>query len=50
MSGKRQKTQYTQLRLAFASERRGESLGATAKGPNHSWRSEAPKARHSKNS
>jgi RNA-directed DNA polymerase len=32
MSGKRQKTQYTQLRLAFAAERRGEALDADRKG------------------
>ncbi len=32
MSGKRQKNQYTQLRLAFASERRGESSGADREG------------------
>jgi RNA-directed DNA polymerase len=32
MSGKRQKTQYTQLRLAFAEESRGEALGAEGRG------------------
>jgi RNA-directed DNA polymerase len=32
MSGKRQKTQYTQLRLAFATESRGETLGADRQG------------------
>ncbi len=32
MSGKRQKTQYTQLRLAFAMESRGETLDAVRQG------------------
>ena len=32
MSGKRQKTQYTQLRLALAEESRGETLGANGQG------------------
>ncbi len=32
MSGKRQKTQYTQLRLAFAMENRGETLDAACQG------------------
>ena len=32
MSGKRRKTQYTQLRLAFAEESRGEALGAEGRG------------------
>ncbi len=32
MSGKRQKTQYLQLRLALASESRGETLGAARQG------------------
>ena len=32
MSGKRQKTQYTQLRLAFAEGSRGEPLGANRRG------------------
>ena len=32
MSGKRQKTQYTQLRLAFATESRGETLDADCRG------------------
>src|SRR3989304_6477420 len=32
MRAKRQKTQYTQLRLAFAAERRGEALEAVRTG------------------
>ena len=32
MRGKRQKIQYTQLRLAFVEESRGETLGADAQG------------------
>jgi len=32
MSGKRRKTQYTQLRLAFATESRGETLDADRQG------------------
>ncbi len=32
MSGKRQKTQFTQMRLAFASERQGETLDADRQG------------------
>lgn len=32
MSGKRQKIQYTQMRLAFVEESRGEALGADAQG------------------
>jgi RNA-directed DNA polymerase len=32
MSGKRQKTQYTQMRLAFAEESRSEALGADGQG------------------
>lgn len=32
MSGKRQKTQYTQLRLAFAEGSPGEPLGANRRG------------------
>ena len=32
MSGKRQKIQCTQMRLAFAEESRGETLGANGQG------------------
>ncbi len=32
MSGKRRKIQYTQLRLAFASERQGDALDADCQG------------------
>ena len=45
MNGTRQKILGKQLLQTLAAEGRGEALDAEAKGPNHSWRSQHPKAR-----
>ena len=42
MSGKRQKIQYS---LALEPRGRGEAPVSGSEGPNHSWRSQHPKAR-----
>src|SRR6478672_12395279 len=42
MRGKRQKIQYS---LALEPVGQGETRSAVTKGPNHSWRSQQPKAR-----
>jgi hypothetical protein len=47
MSGKRQETQYS---LALNRWIGVKPLSAVAKGPNHSWRNQRPKARFGQNS
>jgi len=49
MSGQRQKTQDTQLRLAFAEESRGETLGINGQGTEPLTAKRTPKARQGKN-